>query len=378
MSVSMHSHTATSASDSIDSTDKATLYNVYNEMVESADKEAAKSIESLLIPSNSTTSPSNQHAQVFDDAVMNIVQDRIKQQEHADKHTHATSHNPDILAFLLQRDNAHLHQNRLSADEVTDNLRLLLVKGIESTSAVLTWIVYELGRQTDLQTRLRQEVDDYFNSKVSSPTNGHHTSLSSLPFLDAVIHEGLRLYAPVPIVRELSQDLTVHANGKEIVLPAHSVVTVIPSLINHVPAVTKASDSVATSTTSSTAKDDDSHGDVSSIGSHSVKEAAEQKKTDDYSVFNPDHLLSSSSSMLSFSMGPRNCIGHSLALAILRSVLVQLVETYEWSLSADSETPRAVLSPTAIRPSCEVRMDFTSLQESVVDAIPSMTIDIKH
>lgn len=59
-------------------------------------------------------------------------------------------------------------------------------------SVSMTWALLELAQNPDIQKKLRNEILAF----GSEPTLDQMAS--SLPFLDAVVHEALRLHPPVP------------------------------------------------------------------------------------------------------------------------------------------------------------------------------------
>ncbi|KAL6414239.1 uncharacterized protein AUP68_00757 [Ilyonectria robusta] len=65
------------------------------------------------------------------------------------------------------------------------------VAGSESTSITLTYLFWLLIKHPDIQRRLRVELQ-------TVPQEDTGAYLASLPFLDAVIKETLRIYPPAP------------------------------------------------------------------------------------------------------------------------------------------------------------------------------------
>ncbi|KAG1855862.1 cytochrome P450 [Suillus tomentosus] len=80
----------------------------------------------------------------------------------------------------------------MSAEEVVAQMKVLLLAGYETTSTSLTWALIELSRHPDVQTRLREELLAFGPDPTYDQLKAH------LPYLDAVVHETLRLHPPVP------------------------------------------------------------------------------------------------------------------------------------------------------------------------------------
>ena len=57
----------------------------------------------------------------------------------------------------------------------------------------MTWALYALSQNKQIQTKLRQEVSDV------STDNTTMDDLNGLSYLDAVVRETMRRYAPLPV-----------------------------------------------------------------------------------------------------------------------------------------------------------------------------------
>lgn len=95
-------------------------------------------------------------------------------------------------------------EDRLSEEELVAQMTIFLLAGTETTSSALTWILHLLALHPDVQDKLRNELKEAHenNDELS------HDQLLSLPFLEAVCRETLRLYAPVPgVMRTTRRDV---------------------------------------------------------------------------------------------------------------------------------------------------------------------------
>uniref|UniRef100_A0A8C2BI56 Si:ch211-113j14.1 n=1 Tax=Cyprinus carpio TaxID=7962 RepID=A0A8C2BI56_CYPCA len=98
-----------------------------------------------------------------------------------------------------------LSSNKLSLGEVYISLTELLLGGVDTTSNTLSWTLYHLARDAEVQNRLYIEITSVCPSK-ELPTTEH---LAMMPYMKAVIKETLRMYPVVPGNGRLSVDSEV-------------------------------------------------------------------------------------------------------------------------------------------------------------------------
>jgi cytochrome P450 len=104
----------------------------------------------------------------------------------------------DMLDVLLSEtdEDGQVH----SEQDLHDQLRTLLAAGHETTATALTWSLYHIYRDDSVRERLVAELS-------GRPTP---LEMTTLPYLNAVVHETLRMHPPVPIVlRRLGGPLTI-------------------------------------------------------------------------------------------------------------------------------------------------------------------------
>ncbi|KAJ7154854.1 cytochrome P450 [Mycena crocata] len=99
----------------------------------------------------------------------------------------------DLLTLLVRANTSkELPENqRLSDEQVLAQVPTFLVAGHETTSTAVTWALFALTQNLAAQTRLREEV------VALSTDNPTMDELNALPYLECVVREVLRLYAPV-------------------------------------------------------------------------------------------------------------------------------------------------------------------------------------
>lgn len=100
----------------------------------------------------------------------------------------------EFLTFLLS-------SNKLSLKEIYTVLTELLLGGVDTTSNTMSWTLYHLAKEPNIQAHLYQEISSVCPGNQIPTTE----DLTKMPYLKAVVKEILRLY-PV-----------VHGNGRWII-----------------------------------------------------------------------------------------------------------------------------------------------------------------
>ncbi|KAJ9594235.1 hypothetical protein L9F63_014395, partial [Diploptera punctata] len=74
---------------------------------------------------------------------------------------------------------------------------LFFTAGFETNATTLSFTLYELSLQPDLQKRLRAEIGDIMKATKGAPT---YEDVFGLPYLNMVVSETLRKYPPLPLL----------------------------------------------------------------------------------------------------------------------------------------------------------------------------------
>ncbi|KAK0205791.1 cytochrome P450 [Desarmillaria ectypa] len=237
---------------------------------------------------------------------------------------HGNEENKSIMGLLLksETDGAEIHMSReeVIAQTTADGtlkilvLNLLLFAGYETTSISLTWALIELCKNIDIQNKLRTELVQFGNT---DPT--WEQLNSSLPYLDAVVHETLRTH---PAVIE-----TARVAAEDDILPlATPVVTKSGETINSI--------FVGKGTLVTTP-----------IG---MLNRSEELWGPDAKEFKPERWLEDSAPrakeikghrhLLTFVNGPRTCLGKAFALAEFKAVLFVIVKNFAFEFPGGKDT----------------------------------------
>lgn len=118
-------------------------------------------------------------------------------QEIARRHRHPEPERMDVLNMLLRaKDDSG---QPLSEQEIRDQAISLVSAGFDTTSAALSWLIYHL---LEHPARLEQ-----LQSDAQQRQEAGHSPLT-LPYLDRLFKESLRLYPPAPAgLRETTKDV---------------------------------------------------------------------------------------------------------------------------------------------------------------------------
>ena len=152
----------------------------------------------------------------LDDAVASMV--RVRQR------WVGTSEPSTLLDLLLD---AAAADPPIPASEVRDELVAFLVAGHETTASALTWVLWLLAGDVEVQREVARELDEVVGERA--PT---YDDLERLPWTRAVFDEAMRLYPPVWLVSRHAKEGDVLA-GREI--PAGSLIIMTPYIAQRDP-----------------------------------------------------------------------------------------------------------------------------------------------
>lgn len=97
---------------------------------------------------------------------------------------------PDFLSEVQR----HNDEKGMTVEEIVETSNIMIVAGSESTSLTLTGITNFLAQYPDAMAKLAEEIRGTFKEESLITSGGVY----KLPYLNAVIQEGLRLFPPIP------------------------------------------------------------------------------------------------------------------------------------------------------------------------------------
>ncbi|KAF8554668.1 cytochrome P450 [Imleria badia] len=192
-------------------------------------------------------------------------------------------------------------------------MKVLLLAGYETTSVSLTWALLELSRNPDVQTKLRNEL-------LEHGTDPTYDELSNgLPYLDAVVHEILRVHPPIIEFTRVAIEDDVVPLSDPVRTKSGELVDSITIAKGTLVAISIESMNRSAAMWGEDAKDfrpsrwlEDAH------GQNGIPVKAKE-------IQGHRHLLT-------FADGPRTCLGKNFAVTEFKAVLTVLVKNYVFEL----------------------------------------------
>ncbi|KIM68469.1 hypothetical protein SCLCIDRAFT_1209280 [Scleroderma citrinum Foug A] len=214
-----------------------------------------------------------------------------------------------IIGVLIEANDTDSAELRLTREEVVAQMKIILFAGYETTSTTLTWALIELARNPSIQSKLREELLAF----GVDPT--YDQLKSTLPYLDGVVHETLRLHPPLT-------EFTRVAVEDDIIPISEPVYTKSGDLVDRI-AVTSGTQVCVP---------------IASINRSTAIWGADAK------TFLPERWLKGGAipksaqevqgyrHLLTFADGPRACLGRGFAVAQIKAFLSVLVKDFVFEM----------------------------------------------
>ncbi|KAG0707374.1 cytochrome P450 [Suillus ampliporus] len=234
----------------------------------------------------------------------------------------------DIMSIMLKANASSSEADRLSDAELLGQMNIMVFAGVDTTTAAVARALYMLAKHPDRRSAMlslhteASNVDHSHDQDEGGSTRLPYDVLMTLPFLDAVVRETLRLYPSLPILtRRTTEAASVplqfpvrSASGEEIdTIPVAKHQRLVISILaaNHNQAVWG----------------------------------------EDASEWKPERWLNSAragvkdgvkytgvySSMMSFLAGNRSCIGFKFAEMEMKDVLATLLPEIHFALPSEPD-----------------------------------------
>ncbi|XP_069342595.1 cytochrome P450 3A8-like isoform X1 [Eulemur rufifrons] len=246
---------------------------------------------------------------VFPKDVTNFLKNSVKRMKESrlqDKQKHRV----DFLQLMIDSQNSKETESHkvLSDMELIAQSITFMFAGYETTSSVLSFIMYELATHPDVQKKLQEEID----ATLPNKTPATYDALVQMEYLDMVVNETLRLF---PIGGRLQRVCKKDVEIKGLFIPK-GVVVMVPTHILH----------------------------------WDPKYWPEPKefRPERFSKKNKDNI--DPYLYLPFGAGPRNCIGMRFALMSMKLALVKILQNFSFKPCEETQVPMKLNTKRFLQP----------------------------
>ncbi|XP_031675017.1 cytochrome P450 3A27-like [Oncorhynchus kisutch] len=185
----------------------------------------------------------------------------------------------------------------LTDHEILSQAMIFIFAGYETSSSTMSFLAYNLATNPHVMTKLQGEIDTVFPNKAPI----QYEALMQMDYLDCVLNESLRLYPISPRLERVAKK-TVEING--IVIPKDCIV-LVPTWTLH--------------------RDPEIWSDP------------EEFKPERFSKENKESI--DPYTYMPFGAGPRNCIGMRFALIMIKLAMVEILQSFTFSICDETEIP---------------------------------------
>ncbi|TDL20056.1 cytochrome P450 [Rickenella mellea] len=114
----------------------------------------------------------------------------------------------DIMSVLLRANTASDESERLPDSEILAQMNTFIQAAFDTATSAICRVLHQLVLYPEVQTKLREEIRQARQEKGDDVLD--YDTLMSLPYLDAVTRETLRVFPPLPFsLRTTSQDIVL-------------------------------------------------------------------------------------------------------------------------------------------------------------------------
>uniref|UniRef100_A0A0W0F7E9 Cytochrome p450 n=1 Tax=Moniliophthora roreri TaxID=221103 RepID=A0A0W0F7E9_MONRR len=236
-----------------------------------------------------------------------------------------TGKEKDVLSILVKANRAENPRKRLTEDEVLSQMSTLIQAGHHTTGNSLAWIIYEFSRHPEDQEKIFKEIKA-IRDKTGNNGEFMAQDYDSMEWLTVCVKEALRLH---PVLPQLLRQAQYHDS-----IPLEfPVISSDGKTITEVPV--KPGQQIRLD-----------------IAIDVLLYRLESVWGPDANEWNPSRFLNEreteisvqvgmTANILSFSGGPKGCIGFRFALMEMHALLAGIIERFEFSLPEGIDIKRA-------------------------------------
>lgn len=176
--------------------------------------------------------------------------------------------------------------------------------GIDSTTIVLCFAVYEVSLLSEVQAKLHGEIDDVQNSLKGLKLT--YELIQKMKYLDMVVSETLRLWPPIGLTnRKCTKDIIItNKNGAQVTISKGSIIQIPIQAIQR-----------------------------------DARFFPNPLRFDPERFSEENRLRINQDAYMPFGTGPRNCVGSRLALMQAKCILYYLFLNFKVEISSRTDVP---------------------------------------
>ncbi|KAK0193230.1 cytochrome P450 [Armillaria mellea] len=234
----------------------------------------------------------------------------------------------DIVNVCAMSYLAHDAKKKMNDPEIDSQLATFIIAGYETAGGTISWILYELSRHPEIQSKVREEIAMAKSKSLGALTWDDYDAMA---WLNAVIKEVLR-YHPVAhgLFREASRD--------EVIPLAEPIITSDGQSCSEIP-ISKGQIIFASIYT---------YNRLPSVWGDDAAEWNPSRFLEDRGI--KRESLGAYANLMTFSGGTRGCLGWRFAVMEMQSVITELVSNFEFSIPKGAPELRFVPAGVGLIP----------------------------
>lgn len=247
-------------------------------------------------------------------------------------HSGVSDEEHDMIAALMEQ--KYKNGRELSGVEIAHMMIALLMSGQHTSSATGSWALLRLASRPEIIEELwREQVSVYGESDGKLRELDYETQKTSVPLLDAVVKETLRLHPPIhSIMRYVKADLAVPATlaapssaraDASYVIPRGHYIMAAPGVSQVDPALWKSAESF------------DPHRWLDSATAAAMQDSGEEQADFGFGMIS----TGANSPYLPFGAGRHRCIGEQFAYLQIGVIIATFVRAFKWELETKFPDP---------------------------------------
>ncbi|CAN8324096.1 unnamed protein product [Cochlearia groenlandica] len=202
----------------------------------------------------------------------------------------------DLLTSFIKLDTTKYKLLNPSDDKFLKDFTIgFMAAGRDSTASALTWFFWILSQKQTVLTKILQEINSNIPTTGSGPDKDTSPYLNKLVYLHGALSESMRLYPPIPFERKSPVISDVLPSGHNVKSNLNIMIFIYAM------------------------------GRMKAIWGEDAMDFKPERWISETGGFKHEPSFK----FLSFNAGPRTCLGKTLAMNLMKTVIVEILQNYE-------------------------------------------------